>query len=64
VDYVNYISPVQGTKEVLQKEDPSVASNPLIIPDAATLANTQVFRGLTAAEETKYNAAFADLTAG
>ncbi|GAA4718185.1 spermidine/putrescine ABC transporter substrate-binding protein [Pedococcus ginsenosidimutans] len=64
VDYVNYISPVQGTKEVLQKEDPSVADNPLIIPDAATLANTQVFRGLTAAEETKYSAAFADLTAG
>jgi spermidine/putrescine transport system substrate-binding protein len=64
VDYVNYISPVQGTKEVLQKEDPSVASNPLIIPDAATLANTQVFRGLTAAEETKYSAAFADLSAG
>ncbi|KRE55247.1 spermidine/putrescine ABC transporter substrate-binding protein [Phycicoccus sp. Soil748] len=64
VDYVNYISPVQGTKEVLQKADPSVASNPLIIPDAATLANTQVFRGLTAAEETKYSAAFADLSAG
>jgi spermidine/putrescine transport system substrate-binding protein len=64
VDYVNYISPVQGTKEVLQKGDPSVASNPLIIPDAATLANTQVFRGLTAAEETKYSAAFADLSAG
>ena len=64
VDYVNYISPVQGTKEVLQKEDPSVADNPLIIPDAATLANAHVFRGLTAAEETKYSAAFADLTAG
>ena len=64
VDYVNYISPVQGTKAVLQKEDPSVADNPLIIPDAATLANAHVFRGLTAAEETKYSAAFADLTAG
>ncbi|MFC8503640.1 spermidine/putrescine ABC transporter substrate-binding protein [Pedococcus sp. NPDC057267] len=64
VDYVNYISPVQGTKEVLQKEDPKVASNPLIIPDAATLANAHVFRGLTAAEETKYSAAFAELTAG
>ncbi|MDR6864355.1 spermidine/putrescine ABC transporter substrate-binding protein [Phycicoccus sp. 3266] len=64
VDYVNYISPVQGTKAVLQKEDPSVADNPLIIPDAATLANAHVFRGLTAAEETKYSAAFAELTAG
>ncbi|MEP6856385.1 MAG: spermidine/putrescine ABC transporter substrate-binding protein, partial [Pedococcus sp.] len=64
VDYVNYISPVQGTKAILTTEDPGVAKNPLIFPDAATLERAQVFRGLTSAEETKYNAAFADLTAG
>jgi spermidine/putrescine transport system substrate-binding protein len=64
VDYVNYISPVKGTKEILLKNDPSVAKNTLIIPDAATLERAKVFRGLSAAEETKYNAAFAELTAG
>jgi spermidine/putrescine transport system substrate-binding protein len=64
VDYVNYISPVKGTKEILQKLDPAVAANTLIEPDAATLQRAHVFRGLTAEEETKYNAAFAQLTAG
>lgn len=64
VDYVNYISPVKGTKEVLTKLDPEIAKNTLIEPDAATLERAHVFRGLTAAEETKYNAAFAELTAG
>ncbi len=64
VDYVNYISPVQGTKAILTAEDAEVAKNPLIFPDAATLERAHVFRGLTSAEETKYNAAFAALTAG
>jgi spermidine/putrescine transport system substrate-binding protein len=64
VDYVNYISPVQGTKEILATLDPAIAKNTLIEPDAATLERAHVFRGLTAAEETKYNAAFAALTAG
>ncbi len=64
VDYVNYISPVQGTKAILTAADPTVAGNPLIFPDAATLQRAHVFRGLTSAEETKYNAAFAALTAG
>ncbi|QGN57799.1 spermidine/putrescine ABC transporter substrate-binding protein [Nostocoides sp. HKS02] len=64
VDYVNYISPVKGTKEVLAVLDPAIAKDTLIEPDAATLQRAHVFRGLTAAEETKYNAAFAQLTAG
>ena len=64
VDYVNYISPVKGTKEILQKIDPDVADNPLIIPSAATLSNAHVFRGLSSDEETRYSAAFAEITAG
>ncbi len=63
VDYVNYISPVKGTKAILTKTDPAVAKNPLILPDAATLQKAHVFRGLSADEETRYNAAFAELTA-
>ena len=30
--YVNYISPVKGVKEILEKKDPKLAENPLIFP--------------------------------
>jgi spermidine/putrescine transport system substrate-binding protein len=60
-DYVNYISPVTGSKEELLKTDPDVANNTLIFPTAAILANAHVFRGLTADEETRYNKAFQQL---
>ena len=30
--YVNYISPVKGVKEILEKTDPKLADNPLIFP--------------------------------
>ena len=35
-DYVNYISPVKGSKEELVKTDPDVANNQLIFPSAET----------------------------
>jgi len=38
-DYVNYICPVVGADKVLKKTDPAVASNPLIFPTKAMLAN-------------------------
>jgi spermidine/putrescine transport system substrate-binding protein len=38
--YVNYICPVAGADKVLEKTDPKVASNPLIFPTKAMLANT------------------------
>ena len=63
-DYVNYIPPVVGTKDALLKQDPATANNQLIFPSAATLAKAHVFRGLTAAEETKYNKAFQNLVGG
>ena len=31
-EYVNYVSPVAGTKEVLLKQDPEIANNKLIFP--------------------------------
>lgn len=64
VEYVHYISPVRGTTAILQRDDPAVAANPLIVPDEKTRANAHVFRGLTAAEETKFSQAFSELTAG
>ena len=57
-DYVNYISPVKGSKEVLLASDASVAKNPLIFPSADVLATSHGFKGLTEAEETRYNKAF------
>jgi spermidine/putrescine transport system substrate-binding protein len=42
-DYVNYICPVKGTKQVLLKTSPSVARNPLIFPTPATLRRVHQF---------------------
>jgi spermidine/putrescine transport system substrate-binding protein len=64
VDYVNYISVVKGAGDILMADDPGVAKNPLIFPSDAVLARAHVFRGLTEAEETRYNKAFQSLTTG
>ncbi len=63
-DYVNYISPVNGSREVLLKSDPDVAKNVLIFPTADVLARAHVFRGVTEAQEKRYNAAFQSLIGG
>ena len=55
---VNYICPVQGAQEAMQKIDPDLATNPLIFPDAATLAKTHAFRALSEDEDKKYAAKF------
>lgn len=31
-EYVNYVSPVKGVKEILEKQDPAIANNELIFP--------------------------------
>jgi spermidine/putrescine transport system substrate-binding protein len=64
VAYVNYVSPVKGTKAVLLQSDPDIASNGLIIPPADVLSRAHVFRGLTAVEETKYNRKFEQIVTG
>jgi spermidine/putrescine transport system substrate-binding protein len=56
--YVNYICPVNGVKEVLEKTDKALAENPLIFPDPAFLENTHIFRGLKPDEERQLNDAF------
>ena len=40
--YVNYICPVAGAKEVLVKQDPSLAKNPLIFPTDEMLDNVHI----------------------
>jgi spermidine/putrescine transport system substrate-binding protein len=56
--YVNYICPVQGAQDEMQKLDPDLAGNPLIFPDAATLAKTKSFKALTEDEDKKFSAKF------
>jgi spermidine/putrescine transport system substrate-binding protein len=41
-DYVNYICPVKGAKEELQKLDPDVAKNTLIFPTQKMLDNVKI----------------------
>jgi spermidine/putrescine transport system substrate-binding protein len=57
-EYVNYICPVSGVKEILAERDPALASNQLIFPDEQFLENTFIFRGLKADEEQELDDAF------
>ena len=40
--YVNYVSPVNGVKQVLEKTDPSLANNQLIFPSDSFTKNCSV----------------------
>jgi spermidine/putrescine transport system substrate-binding protein len=62
--WVNYITPVDGAKEVMESIDPELAENQLIFPDEDTLAKSHVFRTLTAAEEKEYQAEFQKVLLG
>jgi spermidine/putrescine transport system substrate-binding protein len=53
--YVNYVPPVKGAKQILEKSDPAIASNPLIFPDLKEAHN---FKTFSPAEEAKIDAAF------
>jgi spermidine/putrescine transport system substrate-binding protein len=64
VAYVNYVATVKGTKAELLKTDPEIATNELILPPPALLARSKVFRGLTAAEEPRYNRKFQAIVTG
>ncbi|WP_335981510.1 polyamine ABC transporter substrate-binding protein [Streptomyces sp. CA2R106] len=59
--YINYVCPVAGVKPYLAKIDPKLASNPLIIPDAAMDARGHAFRSLSDAEDARYEDKFAKL---
>jgi spermidine/putrescine transport system substrate-binding protein len=56
--YVNYITPVEGAKEAMQDIAPEFVDNQLIFPNAETLTRAHIFRDLTNAEQTRYNAQF------
>ena len=56
--YVNYVCPVAGAQEELLKIDPELGKSEFIFPTAKTSAKLNIFRALTAAEESKFQTAF------
>jgi spermidine/putrescine transport system substrate-binding protein len=56
--YVNYVCPVQGAQEEMQKIDPELATSEWIFPTEAILSNSQVFRPLTPEEQVAFSDAF------
>ncbi len=57
-DYVNYVTPVSGTKAVLLKQDPSVANNDLIFPSDQFTAKCDTAPVLSGDEEQRVTRAF------
>jgi spermidine/putrescine transport system substrate-binding protein len=59
--YVNYICPVDGAKQAMEKVDASLVDNPLIFPDEATLSKAKDFMGLDGKTEQVYQKQFASV---
>jgi spermidine/putrescine transport system substrate-binding protein len=60
--WVNYICPVDGAREAMEKIDPSLVDNPLIFPDEEMLSQTHSFMALDEAKATEYEQDFASIT--
>ena len=60
--YVNYISPVKGAKEVLEKTDPKIAENPLIFPPEEIATRLHPYPALSPKDEQTMQEAMAKVT--
>lgn len=60
--YVNYISPVRGIREILERSDPEIAENPLIFPPDEVRAKLRPYPTFTTREEQAMNEAMAKVT--
>ena len=56
--WVNYICPVEGAREAMEKVDPSLVDNPLIFPDADFLSNAAAFMALDEKKREQYERDF------
>ncbi|MFM7674639.1 MAG: PotD/PotF family extracellular solute-binding protein [Synechococcus sp.] len=61
---VQYISPVEGVQQILAKDPATqvLAGNPLMFPDAAMQKRLHSFGPLSAQEEERWEARFAEIT--
>ena len=57
-EYVNYICPCDGVKEILTERDPALGNNQLIFPDEETLSAGFIFRDLKPEEDQELTEAF------
>ncbi|WP_244963132.1 polyamine ABC transporter substrate-binding protein [Nocardioides dongkuii] len=62
--WVNYICPVQGAREEMEKIDPSLVDNKLIFPDDEMLATTFDFMPLDDRQSIEYEGDWANVTGG
>ena len=62
--WVNYICPVEGARQEMEKIDPSLVDNKLIFPDAETLSVTFDFMPLDDRQQIEYEGDWADVTGG
>jgi len=60
--YVNYISPVRGIREILERDAPEIAENPLIFPPDEVRPKLQPYPSFTTREEQTMNEAMAKVT--
>ena len=60
--WVNYISPVAGAKEILQKSDPDIANNELIFPPEEVQSKLKAYPALEPADEREMQEAMAKVT--
>lgn len=56
--YVNYVTPVQGAREMLEQSDPDIAADELIFPSEETLASLHPYPNLSQEEENEAAEAF------
>ncbi len=62
--WVNYICPVEGAREAMEKVDPSLVDNALIFPDEKDLADTFDFMPLDDRQSQQYERDWANVTGG
>jgi spermidine/putrescine transport system substrate-binding protein len=59
---INYVTPVVGAQQAMQKVDPTLVNNQLIFPNDATRAKLHPYVTLTASEERQMNDAMTKVT--
>ncbi len=62
--WVNYICPVKGAREEMEKIDPSLVENKLIFPDDEMLSETFDFMPLDDQQQSEYEGDWSDVTGG
>jgi len=63
-EYVNYVTPVSGTKEIMLKQDPDLANNQLVFPSDQFTSKCDFAPTITGEEEQKITQAFEAVVSG